>query len=107
MVYTVFKFASQILAKASELFNQGKVWTHHCTHIVYPLTLCLLLLSTEELWLVSMVLSLVSMDSIDTQCVFNVLLCTLIDCLYLLFAKQMIYEVNLSKVCLQRFNVLL
>lgn len=29
----------------------------------------------------------------------------LIVCLYLLFAKQMIHEVNLLKVCLQRFNV--
>ena len=72
MVYTVFKFASQILAKASELFNQGKVWTHHYTHIVYSLTLCLSLLSTEELWL-SIYGSIVGIngfykDSMDTQC---------------------------------------
>jgi len=87
------------------LFNQGKVWNHHCTHIAYSLTLCLSLLSTEELWLLSKVLSLVSMYSIDTQWILNVLLCTLIVCLFILFAKQMIHEVNLLKVCLQRFNV--
>lgn len=40
-------------------------------------------------------------DSMYTQC----LSMYLIVCLYLLFAKQMIHEVNLLKVCLQRFNV--
>ena len=40
-------------------------------------------------------------DSMYTQC-FTMYL---IVCLYLLFAKQMIHEVNLLKVCLQRFNV--
>lgn len=40
-------------------------------------------------------------DSMYIQC----LSMYLIDCLFLLFAKQMIHEVNLLKVCLQRFNV--
>lgn len=40
-------------------------------------------------------------NSMYTQC----LSMYLIVCLYLLFAKQMIREVNLLKVCLQRFNV--
>lgn len=41
-------------------------------YIVYPLTLCLSLLSTEELWLMSIHLSLLSMYLIDTQWIYNV-----------------------------------
>nr|DAM59666.1 MAG TPA: hypothetical protein [Caudoviricetes sp.] len=70
------------------LFNQGKVWNHHYTHIVYSLTLCSSLSSTEELWLVSMVLSLLSMYSIETQCIFNAYLCnSLTVCFYYLRSK--------------------
>lgn len=47
------------------------------------------------------VINVLYRDSMYIQC----LSMYLIDCLYLLFAKQMIHEVNLLKVCLQRFNV--
>ena len=47
------------------------------------------------------VINVLYRDSMHIQC----LSMYLIVCLYLLFAKQMIHEVNLLKVCLQRFNV--
>lgn len=62
---------SQILTIVSN-FVYSREGLDSIAHIVYLLTLCLLLLSTEELWLMSICLSLVSMYLIDIQWIFNV-----------------------------------